>query len=156
MVHNCPPEKMLLAPPQVWQTADLERPSAHSTASRLRFELQQADSSEAGAMEPPAGVVLSSRFLFHDAEDTLDTLRQPTHWGTLFIPFELQPRGAAAPSAAVELSTELLDGADAPSRFEMRARLVPESGAAAEGGDEGWVRCAASQRSGLPAHEHCL
>ena len=150
---------MLLAPPQIWQRADLERPSAHSTAPRLRFELQPDDSSAAGAIEPPAGFVLSSRFLFHDTTDTLDTLRQPTHWGTLFIPFALRPRGAAGPFAAVELSTELLDGADAPSRFEMRARLVPESGGAsgaAEGGGEAWVRCAASRRSGLPAHEHCL
>ena len=36
-----------------------------------------------------AGLLFSSRFLFHCEGDTLDTLTQPTHWGTFFVPFDL-------------------------------------------------------------------
>ena len=98
---HCSPAQMLLAQPQVWQAADLEK-GTHSTAATLTFSLPSATAASSGPSadsdaDPTAelavkyaagrfaGFLFFSRFFFHCDEDTLDTLTQPTHWGSFFV-----------------------------------------------------------------------
>eukprot|EP01047_Picozoa_sp_COSAG01_P071548 COSAG01_NODE_11139_length_1998_cov_1.546077_1_plen_229_part_00 len=161
-VHS-PPASMRLAQPQCWQHVDLERsPSAAEAGAQmavphLRFELSREAAAEC------EGFMFSSRFFFHDDHDVLDTLRDPTHWGTLFVPFDLGlTRGLAGVADegafSVELRTELTrdsqarehHGGEKPSKFELLAR------ATCNGAPSTWKQCAASIRTGLAAHEHFM
>ena len=137
--------------------------------SLLRFQLPPAltsddDDDDKGSGDPGgselrtecAGFIFSSRFFFHEAADTLDTFEQPTHWGTLFVPFSnLSPAPAAdSPSGyCVELRTEMPDSAR-PSSFDLLARCCVDGNSRDTGG--GWQRCGASVRTGLAAHEHFM
>jgi hypothetical protein len=60
----------------------------------------------------------------------------------------------------VELCTEMLDNAQ-PSRFELQARVRSCEGkrhaAPGQGGEAAeWQYCAATERTGQPAHEHFM
>jgi hypothetical protein len=166
-VHS-PPASMQLAQPQCWQHVDLELcPSAAEAAGaqmavpHLRFELSREAAAEC------EGFMFSSRFFFHDDHDVLDTLRDPTHWGTLFVPFDLGLTrglaGVADEGVSVELRTELTrdsqsreHGREKPSKFELLARATC-NGAPPKGGTPAvWKQCAASIRTGLAAHEHFM
>ena len=171
-VHNCPEANraMLLAEPKVWQHGDLER-GTHFTSRNLRFTVPvqpltetQADG---GALECD-GLLFSSRFFFHCPEDTLDTLAQPTHWGTFFVPFNLPYTGQSNGPLVVEVCTDSEDDSG-PSRFELRMRfgeqLVPGAsdsagrGRKSDGNDirwSEWVCDAASRYTGLPSHEYFM
>lgn len=75
-VHS-PPSALLLAAPQLWHKTDLEAKEfpPPPPPALLQFELAPTGSGgSAGAL--CAGFLFSSRFLFHDAADTLDTLLQ--------------------------------------------------------------------------------
>jgi len=144
---HCPPRGILLAQPQRWQVADLEaaegaaEAGAGAPAASLHFEL-----SGVGA-GPCAGFLFWSRFLFEDPALTLDTLAQPTHWATLFVPFAGGAGGAGGAARALELLTETPDQSR-PSEFELWAR--PLRGG--EGGEA--LRSAASVESGRLAWEY--
>lgn len=171
-VHNCPDAKsaMLLAEPKVWQHGDLEA-GRHGTARNLRFTVPMRPPMETqadGVAVECDGLLFSSRFFFHCPEDTLDTFAQPTHWGTLFVPFNLPYMGQCNGPLIVEVRTDSEDDSG-PSRFELWMRLgeqlVPAAGDGAGYGRKSdgndirwceWVCDAASRYTGLPSHEYFM
>lgn len=143
-----------LGPPQVWQRADLESGTTATDGPKplLRWELGSVRGPVSKKGRELAGFLFSSRFLFRDSADTLDARRQPTHWGTLFVPWDFGSGGDSSfeQPSAVELSTTV-DDPSRPACFELRASMATgELGAACGEGH----RCAASQHSGELASEH--
>lgn len=139
---------MVLAKPQVWHRVALEDGAGSSCAgadgggghaASLRFKL---DPPAEGGGVAVAGFLFSSRFLFHDPGDTLDTRTMPTHWSTIFVPFGFG--GGARRAAAVELRTESISFA----KFDLTAGLTTAAGEAAP-----LIRSAASVATGLRASE---
>eukprot|EP01043_Picozoa_sp_COSAG02_P036128 COSAG02_NODE_2629_length_8393_cov_3321.102725_2_plen_154_part_00 len=153
----------MLAKPQVWQHADLEE-GKHFTPGMLRFTIPQKEPYE---VRMPDGLLFRSRFFFHSPEDTLDTLAQPTHWGTFFVPFNLPDMAQYNGPLIVEVRTEY-EEEGAPSRFELRMRLgqldwSTENSTSKDVKQDTdnirwseWVCDEASRCSGLPSHEYFM
>lgn len=165
-VHNCPDVKknMLLSTPKVWQCGNLQE-GTHSTASTLTFTVPAAIDGTGFKCD---GLLFSSRFFFHCAEDTLDTLNAPTHWGTFFVPFKLPDVEGYAGPVILEVRTDFEEDSG-PSRFELRVRLgqlsVPTVDDHVNGCEQTdnrcinwseWVCDEASRYSGLPSHEYFM
>ncbi len=167
-MHNCPDvnRTMLLAKPEVWQRGDLEEGN-HFTPGNIRFTIAQTDPNQVSKPLKCDGLLFRSRFFFHSAEDTLDTLAQPTHWGAFFVPFNLPDMGQYKGPLIVEVHTNYEDEGASPSRFELEMRL-----GRLESTDDGiservkpdvgdirwseWVCDEASRYSGLPSHEYFM
>eukprot|EP01043_Picozoa_sp_COSAG02_P036953 COSAG02_NODE_2743_length_8115_cov_5.631487_4_plen_382_part_00 len=173
-IHNCPDtsRNMLLAQPKVWQRSNLEQ-GTHCTTETLRFTVPMKTinpDQASGTALSCDGLLFSSRFFFHCAEDTLDTLIQPTHWGTFFVPFNLpDTTGQCDGRLLIEVLTEFEEDSG-PSRFELRMRLGQQSLPCVDDGIDKertksagndirwskWVRDEASRCKGLPSHEYFM
>jgi hypothetical protein len=144
-----PAAALELAPPQVWQRVDLETSMAAgaSDAPTSRGWPRRVLQWKLRGDQEVAGFLFSSRFFFKDSADTLDARRQPTHWGSLFVPWDFV---CGEDPVAVELRTSMKD-ATRPACFDLFASVGE---VAAEGPYGVPQRCAAACRTGDLASEH--
>lgn len=105
-------ERLRLAPPKVWQTADFETTEPAHTEPVLTFDLD--DPRRYG------GFLLHNRFLFRNG--VLDTSTTSTHWGVYFVPLPLPP-DAISGTARLTLRTAVADPAR-PSSFALQAEAA--------------------------------
>jgi hypothetical protein len=113
-------ERLRLAPPKVWQTADFETAEPAHTEPVLTFDL--TDPSRYGCF------LLHNRFFFRTG--VLDTSTTSTHWGVYFVPLPLPP-DAISDTRRVTLRTAVADPAR-PSSFTLQGEaagttLAPQS-----------------------------
>ncbi len=105
-------ERLRLAPPKVWQSADFETAEPAHTEPVLTFDL--TDPSHY------SGFLLHNRFFFRTG--VLDTSTTSTHWGVYFVPLPLPP-GVISDSRRVTLRTTVADPAR-PSSFTLQAEAA--------------------------------
>ena len=105
-------ERLRLASPKAWQSADFEKAEPAHTEPVLSFDL--TDPRRYG------GFLLHNRFLFRNG--VLDTSATSTHWGVYFVPLPLPP-AAFRDTRRVTLRTAVPDP-NQPSSFTLQAEAA--------------------------------
>jgi hypothetical protein len=108
-------ERLRLASPKAWQSADFEKAEPAHTEPVLSFDL--TDPRRYG------GFLLHNRFLFRNG--VLDTSATSTHWGVYFVPLPLPP-AAFRDTRRVTLRTAVPDP-NQPSSFTLQAEAAGET-----------------------------